>query len=289
VGYAHIKHGEAEFVDFGGSVRGQPQTVGYERDGVIAHFVNADHKLVVAAVETGTKYDETVTVLDIGKFREAPGCTTMAIEDMVFCVIRGTDGSMYSFRLSGEYYERPALVCDNPNTPLTCDLNPIPMSIHCWAAIEHDILAERLFSNVGLPLSPSWIHQDVHARGRVLVKVIGILPWPRALDYKTTEMVDHWGTFGGDLRSEPDCDNADTRSLDCFALDKDGGLQRNYQKLGRLYVSRTSGWVHYEGSFIGKPSCIYLRHDDKFHCYIRSRDHQELVEGKFAVFGSRVT
>ena len=287
VGYANVVDGHASIENFGGSVAGQPQTVGYDRDGVFALFLTPENELVVVAVNTKTEFDKKATTLDFGTFLEAPGCVTMVEDDTIFCIKRGTNGGMYTFRFEDGKWGSHAHVADNPSGPVSCVLNKVAHRIHCWA-VDDGRLSEKLFMDTGLPDTRFWFHVGQRGRGRVNVYMVGVIPLPRGLSSSRQDMVDIFGTYGGKLTSEPVCASSDSRSLDCFALDEMRGLQRDYQSVGLLYVRRTSGWVHYGGSFVGSPSCIFMSGDDQFHCYMRSVDNT-LVEGVLKSMERRMT
>ena len=287
VGYASVVDGHASIDDFGGSVAGQPQTVGYDRDGVFALFLSPEEELVVAAVKTQTEFDKKATTLDFGTFLEAPGCVTMVEDDEIFCVIRSTNGDMYTFKFENGKWGNYVYVAENPSGPINCVLNSVAHRIHCWA-VDEGRLSEKLFMDTGLPDQRFWFHVGQSGKGRVNVYMVGVIPLPRGRGSYRQDMVDIFGTYGGTLTSEPVCASSDTKSLDCFSLDETHGLQRDYQSVGFLYVRRTSGWVHYGGSFVGSPSCIFMSGDNQFHCYMRSPDNT-LVEGVLKTIGRRTT
>ena len=280
VGYASVVEGRADFEDFGGNVIDQPQTAAYGSEGVFAIFITPKKKIAVLAVETGTPFDKNVTILDFGKSLEAPGCVMMEDDHKIFCAVRAKNGGMHTFKLENGVWGSYSRIADNPSGPVSCVTNPKSNRIQCWANREDGRLAERLFMANGDPDSCIWAGVGLKGRGRVSVHLPAVTMQPRSLALMGEHMIDMFGRFGGSLRSEPDCINADSRTLDCFALDEQYGLQRNHQMAGFLFVRRTSGWVSYGGDFVGKPSCIFMSSDSKFHCYMRTTENT-LMEGLF--------
>eukprot|EP00210_Caulerpa_lentillifera_P006585 g6290.t1 len=269
--------------DYGTQVLDQPQVVEYGTNGFFVFFITKDSHIVCVGFNTDTPYDQKPTALNLGEYLEAPTCVPLHQHSEVFCVARGKDGEARVFQYAQNRWEWARKIGKNPNGPVGCVANPVARIIQCWASYSRwNEFSERWWSLDGEVITREWSSFGEYSRGRPCVKHVGAIAFPRALAAEGDHMVDAFGNFGGTLTSEPDCASANSRTYDCFAYTEKNGLQRITQYLGILYVRRTSGWVFYEGSFKGKPSCLYREKDRKYHCYMTGTDHV-LTEGIFEV------
>lgn len=284
IGYTVIVHGRS-YGDWNYDVHvvHQPQVVEYGYHGNFVLFINPQHHLVFMGIETDTAFDHKPTVLPYGEYIEAPTCVALEDATELFCVARGMDGTARTLHFKNGVWEAAKSIGQNPNSAVGCVVNPVARLVQCFASSgDRFAFAERWWSLTGEVVTSRWRGFGEHSRGRPCVRRVGALAHPRALGHDNDHLVDHLGHFGGELNSEPDCASADSRTYDCFAYIKTHGLQRIMQYVGVLYIRETSGWVTYDGQFRGNPSCLYLAHDLKYHCYMTTVNHT-LMEGVFGV------
>lgn len=275
--------------DYGGSVKHQPQVSDFGYSGNVAFFIDDRHHIVAMGIDTNMSFERTPTIISQVAFSEAPSCVSLEEGAELFCLARGMDGVAKSLRFREGVWEKPVSIGPNPNTPIGCVANPIARLIKCWASYgRNNAISERLWSLQGEVVTSSWSRFSQKSRGRPCVKQIDTLTLPRALDYDTNSMVDQYRLFNGDdVFSEPECASADSDTFDCFGIGEYGQLQRMVQSLGLFSARRVSHWFSYYTIFFkGNPSCLYLSHDQHYHCYMTSRNNT-LFEGVFEAVDPR--